>query len=139
MLLLWALCASVAAQSPSPLALQITGDAVMQPLGDATGDAQSGRRIAQGRDGQCTLCHAMPDGDARAGTIGPPLAGVGARLSAGQLRLRLVDSQRINPDTLMPAYYRIEGLHQVAPAWRGKTILSGQQIEDLLAYLQTLR
>ena len=73
------------------------------------------------------------------GNIGPPLAGVGKRLNASQLRLRLVDSTRINPQSVMPAYYRTEGLNQVASAYRGKPLLTVQQIEDVIVYLQTLR
>jgi L-cysteine S-thiosulfotransferase len=73
------------------------------------------------------------------GNIGPPLAGVGARLTAGQLRLRVVDQSRIDPRTPMPAYYRTEGLYDVAAAYRGKPILSAQQVEDVVSYLQTLR
>ena len=73
------------------------------------------------------------------GNIGPPLAGVGARLSAGQMRLRLIDSTLINPQSVMPAYYRVEGLHQVGQNYRGKPILDAQQIEDVIAYLQTLK
>jgi sulfur-oxidizing protein SoxX len=73
------------------------------------------------------------------GTIGPPLDGVGDRYSAGELRLRLVDPKRLHPDTIMPAYYRIEGLHRVQERYRARTILTAQQIEDVVAYLLTLR
>lgn len=93
-----------------------------------------------GRDGNCLLCHAVPETGARfMGNLGPPLSGVGSRLSAGQLRLRIVDTQRLNPDSIMPSYYRTEGLAQVAEAYRGKTVLTAQQIEDTVAYLVSLR
>ena len=93
-----------------------------------------------GRESNCLLCHTVPDPGGRAmGDIGPPLAGVGGRLSAGQLRLRIVDSTRINPQTPMPAYYRVDGLNGVAAAFRGKPILSAQEVEDVVAYLVTLR
>src|SRR5204863_46669 len=73
------------------------------------------------------------------GNLGPDLRGAGARWSEGQLRLRIVDSSRINPATIMPAYHRSEGLVRVAPAWRGKPVLSAEQIEDVVAFLMTLR
>ena len=93
-----------------------------------------------GRDGNCLLCHAVPETGARfMGNLAPPLSGVGTRLDAGQLRLRIVDSMRINPQTIMPSYYRTEGLVQVAEPWSGKPILSAQQVEDVIAYLLTLR
>jgi sulfur-oxidizing protein SoxX len=66
------------------------------------------------------------------------LDGAGTRWTAGQLRLRIVDSRHLNPDTIMPSYYRSDGLVEVAAAWRGKPILNAQQIEDLIAYLLTL-
>ena len=92
------------------------------------------------RDGNCLLCHALPETGARfMGNLAPSLSGVGARLSAGQLRLRLVDSMRLNRDTIMPSYYRVDGLSQVAQAFRGKPILTAQQIEDTIAYLASLR
>jgi sulfur-oxidizing protein SoxX len=72
--------------------------------------------------------------------VGPRLAGVGARLSAGQIRLRLADGgRRANPDTLMPAYLRTEGLTRVAPAWRGRPVLTPEELEDVVAFLTTLR
>lgn len=73
------------------------------------------------------------------GNIGPPLSGIGARLSAGQLRLRVVDQSRLNHDTVMPSYYRVEGLTRVAPAYQGKPVLTAAQIEDVVAFLQTLQ
>jgi sulfur-oxidizing protein SoxX len=86
------------------------------------------------------LCHAGPFGDARfQGNIGPNLSGTGARWSEGQLRLRIVDASRINPDTIMPPYYRITDLNRVAPEFRGKPVLTAEQIEDVVAYLTTLR
>lgn len=72
------------------------------------------------------------------GTIGPPLAGVGARLTPGQLRLRIVDPTRVNRDAAMPAYFRIDGLDGVAQNYRGRTLLTAQQVEDVVAYLATL-
>ena len=86
------------------------------------------------------LCHAVPDASIPfAGDVAPPLAGVGSRLCAAQLRLRVVDNMRINPQTIMPSYYNVDGLDRVAPAFRGKPILTAAQIEDVVAYLATLR
>lgn len=88
----------------------------------------------------CILCHAIPDPVFRfAGDVGPSLAGIGARLTVGALRLRVADNLRMNPQTIMPSYYRIDGLDNVAPTYSGKTILSAQEIEDVVAYLATLR
>jgi len=112
---------------------------VPAPLAAEPGDAARGRSIVVNRDqGGCTLCHEVP-GEARFGNVAPPLAGVGAKLSAGQLRLRVADSSRVNPDTPMPAYYRTDGLTQVAAPYRGKPILAAQQVEDVVAYLATLK
>ena len=90
--------------------------------------------------GLCLLCHSGPFPEERSqGDLATSLAGVGSRLSEGQLRLRLVDPGRVNPATIMPAYHRTEGLVRVAPAYRGKPILSAEQIEDVVAFLTTLR
>ncbi|HXF66588.1 MAG TPA: sulfur oxidation c-type cytochrome SoxX [Burkholderiales bacterium] len=120
-------------------AYRVEGDAIPAPLA-AAGDAGRGREIAFGREANCLLCHAVPDaGRHPVGNLGPPLGGVGARLSAGQLRLRVVDSTRLNPQTIMPSYYRVTGLERVGAPWRGKPILTAQQVEDVVAYLLTLR
>jgi L-cysteine S-thiosulfotransferase len=117
----------------------VVGDAIPQPLTAEPGDAARGRKVVTNREvGACLLCHAVP-GERTSGNIAPTLAGAGARLSAAQLRLRVVDSSRVNPDTPMPAYYRIEGLTQVAAAYRGKPVLSAQQVEDVVAFLATLK
>lgn len=120
---------------------KIEGDAIPQPLAGAPGDAACGRAIVVNRSfGLCLLCHSGPFPEERfQGDLAPNLAGTGSRWSAGQLRLRLVDSHRINPDTIMPAYYKIDGLSRVAPSFRGKTILSAEQIEDVVAFLASLR
>jgi sulfur-oxidizing protein SoxX len=115
------------------------GDAIPRPLAAEPGDAARGRSVVVNRDmGACTLCHAVP-GESLSGNIAPALAGVGAKLSPAQLRLRVADSTRVNPGTPMPAYYRTEGLTQVAAAYRGKPVLSAQQVEDVVAYLATLK
>jgi sulfur-oxidizing protein SoxX len=88
----------------------------------------------------CLLCHSGPFPEERLqGSLAPDLAGAGGRWSEGQLRLRIVDSSRLNPDTIMPPYYRTEGLHRVAANFRGKPVLTAEQIEDVVAFLTTLR
>ena len=90
--------------------------------------------------GLCLLCHSGPFPEERfQGDLAPDLRGAGARWTEGQLRLRIVDSGRINSATIMPAYHRVEGLVRVAPAFRGRPILSAEQIEDVVAFLTTLR
>jgi sulfur-oxidizing protein SoxX len=90
--------------------------------------------------GLCLLCHSGPFPQERfQGDLAPDMRGAGSRWSEGQLRLRIVDASRLNPDTIMPIYYRAEGFTRVAPAWRGKPILTAEQIEDVVAFLQTLR
>ncbi len=105
------------------------------------GDPDRGRAIVLSRQrGLCLLCHAGPFPEERfQGDLGPSLAGAGARLSEGQLRLRLVDGRRLNPETIMPSYYRTEGLVRVGPAWQGRPILAAGEIEDVVAFLLTLR
>lgn len=111
------------------------------PPGAAKGDPVRGRAIVVSRQqGMCLLCHSGPFPEERfQGTLAPNLGGVGARLSESELRARLVDPARFNPETVMPAYFRAEGLTRVAPSFRGKTILSAAQIEDVVAFLATLK
>jgi sulfur-oxidizing protein SoxX len=120
---------------------RIDGDAIRQPLSGQPGDPERGYAMASNRDnGGCVLCHALPGVDpAVSGNLAPSLDGIGKRPSESQLRLRLVDSSRLNPQTIMPSYYRTTGLQQVAEPYRGKPILTAQQIEDIIAYLQTLK
>ena len=133
-------CACACAAPDAPVGYRVRGDAIPEPLSQAPGDAARGREIVMGRDGNCLLCHAVPETGARfMGNLAPPLSGVAARLDAGQLRLRIADSMRVNPETIMPSYFRTEGLSQVAEPFRGKPILSAQQVEDAVAYLLTLR
>lgn len=110
-------------------------------LTGAKGDASRGRTIVANRQvGLCLLCHTGPFPEERfQGDLAPDLNGVGARLSEGEIRARIVDPSRANPDTIMPAYYKTEGLTRVAAALRGKTILSAEQIEDVVAYLVSLK
>jgi sulfur-oxidizing protein SoxX len=138
--LLFALAGCAATSADKLPAFRIVGDAIPDPLVATGPDPARGREIVMGRDGNCLLCHALPETGARfMGNLAPSLSGVGARLTPGELRLRLVDSMRLNRDTIMPSYYRVDGLSQVAQAFRGKPILSAQQIEDTIAYLATLR
>jgi L-cysteine S-thiosulfotransferase len=107
----------------------------------AAGDPQRGRQIVANRQlGMCLLCHAAPIPEERfQGDLAPDLKGVGARLPEAEIRARIVDPSRANPDTIMPAYYRKDGLTRVAASFQGKTILGAEQIDDVVAYLVTLR
>lgn len=113
---------------------------IPEPLTSEPGDPERGRAVAIDRKrGNCLACHAMPIPEQSFhGEIGPPLDGVGSRYSAGELRLRVVNSKVINPETSMPAFYRTEGLHMVAKKFKGTPILSAQEVEDIVAYLMTL-
>ena len=117
------------------------GDTIPAPLTAQPGDAQRGRAIVASRQqGLCLLCHAAPIAEERfQGNLAPPLAGAGSRWSAAQLRARIVDARRLNPATTMPPFHATEGLQRVGTAWQGKPVLDAQQVEDVVAWLLTLR
>ena len=139
------LAAALALAAPAAVAQQITpqivGDAIPASLTGQPGDAARGRAIVANRGiGLCLLCHSGPIAEERfQGDLSPSLARAGSRWSEGQLRLRIVDGARLNADTIMPAYYRTSGLQRVARNFDGKTILSAAQVEDVVAYLATLK
>ena len=117
----------------------IVGDAVPEPLEGKQGDLQRGQEVFTSRDsGHCLLCHQLASLDSEfQGNVGPPLTGIGTRLTAGQIRYRIIDAQNIWPDTVMPSYYRTDGLRQVGEAYQGAPALDAQKIEDLVAFLET--
>ena len=119
----------------------VIGDAIPESLTGGRGSPERGRAIVLNRHvGLCLLCHTGPFAQEKfQGTLAPDLTGIGSRASEGQLRLRIVDASRLNPQTIMPPYYRVTGLYRVAPAFRGKPLLNAEQIEDVVAYLSTLR
>lgn len=131
-----------AAQSRDTLVdYRMVDGAIPEPLTEQPGDPERGRRIVLDRQGgDCIICHAMPLPQRQFhGTFGPSLDGVGSRYTAAELRLRIVDARAINPQTVMPAYYKVEGFYRVLEGYRGRPILTAQQIEDVVAYLLTLR
>jgi sulfur-oxidizing protein SoxX len=139
--LLVALVVALPASGQALRPYAVLDDAIPQSLTGAPGDAARGRAIVASRQrGLCLLCHAGPFPEERfQGDLAPHLEGAGARLTPGQLRLRIVDGRRLNPDTIMPSYYSLEGLVRVGPAWQGKPLLTAEEIEDVVAYLASLR
>ena len=118
----------------------VIGDAIPQSLTGAAGDVARGRALVVERSSTCILCHSGPFPEQKfQGDLAPDLSGSGSRWSEGQLRLRLVDASHLNAATIMPSYYRVDGLNRVGMPWRGKPILSAGQIEDIVAYLGSLR
>lgn len=131
-----------AAQAAAPTRLAPDpGASLDTPLTTTPGDAARGRAIVASRQqGLCLLCHQAPIAEERfQGDVAGNLAGAGSRWTAGQLRQRIVDSRRLNPDSLMPAFHRSTGLWRVAPALAGQPLLNAQQVEDVVAWLQTLK
>ena len=132
------LAGAASAQVPAPY--KIVGDGIPDSLTGTAGDAARGRALVLDRTTTCILCHSGPFPETRfQGDLAPDLAGAGNRWSASQLRLRLVDAAHFNPDTIMPSYYRTEGFVRVGRNWTGKPILNAAQIEDIVAFLATLR
>jgi sulfur-oxidizing protein SoxX len=141
--------AAIATSTPGPVSTaepasalvpyNIVGDAIPEPLSGRTGDAERGRKIVVGREaGNCLACHKVPEAEPSQGDLGPDLSQVGGRLTPGQIRLRVVDESRLNPATLMPPYYRVDGLYRVARQYQGKPVLTATEIEDVVAYLASL-
>lgn len=119
---------------------EINGDGITDSLTGSPGDTTRGRALVLARTTTCILCHSGPFPETRfQGDLAPDLTGVGNRWTVSQLRLRMVDASRFNPDTIMPSYYRDDGLVRVGRNFAGKPILSAAEIEDIVAYLATLR
>jgi L-cysteine S-thiosulfotransferase len=119
----------------------VDGNGIPDSLTGKPGDPRKGAEIAAGRtQGNCLACHALPIPQEKLqGNVGPDLTQVGARLNEGELRLRVVNPKIVDPQTAMPAYYRIDGLTRVRKDLVGKPILTAEQIEDVVAYLATLK
>ena len=122
----------------------VMGDGIELPVDGLVGDSARGRVIVANRQlGLCVLCHQVPSDlgipTAFQGNVAPSISGAGSRWSAAQLRLRIIDSRKLNPDSVMPSYYRTEGLTRVGTAWQGQPIFNAQQIEDVVAFLVTLK
>ena len=113
---------------------------LLVPLAASGADPLRGKQVVLARgDGNCLLCHAIPGAGRPAGNVGPSLANVGSRLPAAEIRLRIADPERFNPDTVMPPYGRTGGLRNVAPEQRGRPLLSERDIDDAVAFLLTLK
>ena len=122
------------------MSYKIVGDGIPDSLTGMSGDATRGRALVLDRTTTCILCHSGPFPETRfQGDLAPDLAGAGNRWTLSQLRLRLVDAARFNPDTIMPSYFRTDGFVRVGRNWAGKPILNATQIEDIVAFLATLQ
>ena len=136
-----AISANALAAEKMMMKYMVKDGAIAKSLTGKAGDVANGRKLAINRkQGNCLACHVMPIPEQPFhGNAGPDLNGVASRLSVGEVRLRLVDPKIVNPDTFMPAFYRKDGFHRVLKKFQGKTMLSAQQIEDLVAYTMTLK
>lgn len=119
----------------------VKGESIPKSLTGKAGDPANGRKLAIDRKkGNCLACHVMPIPEQSFhGLVGPELKGVAGRLSEGEIRLRIVNSKIVNPDTIMPAFYKKDGLTRVLKKFKGKTMLSAAEVEDVVAYVKTLK
>jgi sulfur-oxidizing protein SoxX len=134
--------ASILVRDPGLIPYEIVDDSsIPKSLTGVAGNPMKGKKIAVGRkQGNCLACHAMPIPEQKFhGETAPSLYGVGNRLSAGELRMQLVNSKVTNDTTMMPSYYRTFGFERPLKKFVGKTIISAQDVEDVVAYLQTLK
>ena len=133
--------AAAGTPAQEPVAYRVVGDGIPQPLTAVPGDPQRGRAIVASRQqGLCLLCHAAPIPEERfQGDLAPDLAGAGARFTVPQLRLRVVDPRRVNPASFMPAFHSARNPSRVGAQWAGRPILDAQQVEDVVAWLASLR
>lgn len=128
--------------APVLVKFEIKDGAIEAPLTGKPGDPQKGRQVAVSRvQGNCLACHEITalKSEPYHGNTGPSLDGVAGRLSPAQMRLRIVDPTKVNPDTMMPPFYRTDGLNRVMPQFQGKAILTADQVEDVIAFLGTLK
>lgn len=130
-----------AADMAKLVAYKVVDHGIPKSLTGKAGDAATGRKVAIDRKkGNCLACHKMPIPEQQFhGEIGPDLAGVGSRYKEAEMRLRIVNPKALNEDTIMPAFYRLDGLHEVHKNFKGKTVLAAQEVEDVVAYLMTLK
>ncbi len=133
--------AAGSAEAADLVRYSIIGDGIPKSLTGKPGDAAKGRKIAYNRkQGNCLACHKMPIPEQQFhGEIAPDLQGVAGRVSEAEMRLRIVNPKVINPATFMPAFYRNAGFTRVLKKFKGKSILSAEQVEDLIAYMMTLK
>lgn len=138
----WSLAACFVLTAPFVAqAQQVDGEVIVDSLSGAPGDPTRGRLIVLSRQsGLCILCHSVPFPEERfQGNLAPDLSLSAAKLSEGQLRARIVDASRFNPNTIMPAYFRKDHGSRIAPQFANKTILTAQEIEDVVAFLVSLK
>jgi sulfur-oxidizing protein SoxX len=111
------------------------GDSMPPTPSVRNAEVERGRKLIQNRqETGCVLCHTIP-GFKDGGEMGPNLTGLSQRLTPDQIRMRIADPRVINPQSFMPAYFSAEGLHNVAKPLIGKTVLTEQGLEDIVAYL----
>jgi len=118
---------------PTSIAKSLTGK---------PGNADNGKKLVVNRKkGNCLACHVISDlkDQADHGNVGPPLDDVGSRIKAAELRAQIANPKGSNPDSIMPAFLKKEGFHRLQKKWKGKTIISAQDVEDVVAYLLTLK
>lgn len=131
------------AETVAPDAVKFDEESVKASLTGTDGNAETGRKVfANRKQGNCLACHANKDLSSQPfhGEVGPPLDGVADRYDAANLRGILVNSKvALHEDTIMPSFYRAKNGERTAKKFIGKTILSAEQVEDVLAYLQTLK
>ena len=132
---------SFGAQAAETVNFKIIDETIPASLTGKAGDPANGKKVVIGRKkGNCLACHVMPIPEQQFhGMTGPDLNGVGDRMDEAELRMRIVDPKIIDSDTMMPSFYRNKDLHRVLKKFEGKTILSAQEVEDVVAYLMTLK
>ncbi|MEM7547365.1 MAG: c-type cytochrome [Pseudomonadota bacterium] len=108
---------------------------IPEPLTGLAGNADRGAMLFADRG--CTACHRAP-GHEDAPRVGPDLSGIADERSAGQIRLMIVNPAIRDPEIAMPAYYAIGQAGQVPDELVGRTRLTSEEVEDLVAWLSTL-